>query len=158
MAYSKSTRHAGFLSTYLSIIFFLENFIGPLLFCVIRLWMAHVFWYSGLSKIQSWSTTLMLFQNEYKVPFLPSDMAASLTVGVELSCPILLVLGLASRIAVIPMLIMTAVIQFTYLHSNEHFYWAMFLGLILCYGPGQLSLDFFFRKWVSPKEREWRMT
>jgi len=146
MAYSKVAHRSIIVRSYLNIVFFLEKFIGPVLFLFIRIWMGQIFWYSGLSKIQTWDTTLLLFQNEYKVPFLPSDFAAYLTAGTELTCPVLLVIGLASRLAVIPMLIMTAVIQGTYQCSNEHLYWAMLLGLILCYGPGKLSIDFLFRR------------
>ncbi len=146
MAYSKVAKRSLIVRSYLNIIFFLEMFMGPLLFFFIRIWMAQIFWYSGLSKIQTWDTTILLFQNEYKVPFFSPEVAAYLSAGTELSCPILLVIGLVSRLAVIPLLIMTAVIQSTYQCSNEHLYWAMLLGLILCYGPGKLSLDFFFRR------------
>lgn len=134
------------VSIYMSLFFFFEKVMGPLLFLFVRIWMARIFWDSGRSKIQSWSTTLLLFQNEYKVPYISAELAAYLTTGTELICPILLVIGLASRMAVIPMLIVTAVIQSTYLCSNEHLYWAMLLGLVLCYGPGQLSFDFLIRK------------
>lgn len=139
------------LKTYFSLIFFLKRFIGPLLFLTMRLWMAQIFWYSGLSKIQSWWTTIMLFKDQYKVPYLSPELAAYLAVGVELSCPILLALGLAARFATIPMLVMTAVIQLTYAVSTENFYWAVLLGLILCYGPGSLSLDNLLLKGVSLK-------
>ena len=153
MAYSKSTLRSFLLKAYLNISFLLEKFVGPLLFLLIRLWMAQIFWHSGLSKIQSWSTTLLLFKNEYKVPYLSPEVAAYLAAATELSCPILLLLGLASRFAVIPMLIMVGVIQLTYVQSTENFYWAIFLGLILCYGAGPLSLDFFFRKQMLLKEK-----
>ena len=153
MASSKPTLRSFIVGNYLSLILFLEMFAGPLLLLVIRLWMARIFWCSGVSKIQSWSTTLLLFQNEYKVPYIPPEGAAYLVTGTELLCPVLLVIGLATRLAVIPMLIMTAIIQATYLDLNEHLYWAMLLGLILCYGPGRLSIDFFFRKRFSRKIR-----
>jgi len=153
MAFTKSALIFPIVKIYLSTILFLERFVGPVLFLIMRLWMAHIFWHSGLSKITSWSTTLLLFENEYKVPLLSPTIAAYLATMTEFSCPILLVLGLVARLAVIPMLIMTAVIQFTYLSACENFYWAIILGLILCYGPGQLSFDFLLRKWLSGKEK-----
>jgi len=153
MAFSKSTKKTGLIGTYFKVTFFLEKVLGPLLFFIIRIWMAKVFWYSGLSKIQSWSTTILLYKDEYKVPYISPELAAQLSVGVELSCPIFLILGLASRLATIPMLVMTAIIEMTYLHSHEHYYWAFLLGLILCYGPEQISLDYFIRKWLSPKTK-----
>ncbi len=113
--------------------------------------MAQVFWDSGVCKFQSWPNTLMLFKYEYKVPIISPDLAAYLATITELTCPVLLVMGFAARLAVIPMLIVTAVIQCTYLCLNEHLYWAMLLGLILCYGPGPISFDFLFRKWALRK-------
>lgn len=44
------------------------------------------------------------------------------------------------------MLAMTTVIQFTYEYSNEHYYWAILLATILCYGPGRLSIDSLITK------------
>jgi putative oxidoreductase len=146
MAYSKTGKQSTIVRSYLNIILFLETYIGPLLFFFIRIWMAQIFWYSGLSKIQTWDTTILLFQNEYKVPLLSPEIAAYLAAGTELSCPILLVIGFAARLAVIPMLIMTAVIQSTYQCSYEHLYWAILLGFILCYGPNKISVDYFFRR------------
>ncbi len=156
MAYSRSKKNLGIISIYFGLTLLLEKIMGPLLFFIIRLWIAQIFWHSGLSKIQSWSTTLMLFKNEYKAPFFSPDIAAKLVAGTELSCPILLAIGFAARLATIPMLIMTGFIELTYLHSHEHLYWALLLGLILCYGPEQISLDFFIRKWFFPKDK-WRL-
>ena len=157
MTFKRPAKGSSILRLYLQTILVLGLFVGPVLYLLSRLWMADIFWNSGLSKIGSWSTTLLLFENEYKVPFLSPEIAAYLATIIELSCPILLVLGLASRLAVIPMLIMTAVIQFTYLSANENFYWAILLGLILCYGPGQLSLDFLFREWLGGKVKSKRV-
>jgi putative oxidoreductase len=128
------------------IIVYLEKYLSPLLLLAMRLWMASIFWHSGLTKINDWQSTVALFQNFYNVPILSPQIAASLATMTELSCPILLLLGFATRLATIPMLIMTAVIQLTYLHSPEHFYWAMLLGTLLCFGPGVLSLDYFIKK------------
>ena len=157
MLSSQSILANPFVKTYISIVLFIEKYVGSLLFFVIRLWIAQVFWYSGMCKMQSWVTTLMLFKNEYKVPFLSPDFSAYSATSIEIVCPILLVLGLASRFAVLPMLVVTAVIQCTYLCSNEHLYWAMLLGLILCFGPGRLSLDFLIRRWLMPKNNNSRV-
>src|SRR5262245_3838404 len=93
MAFSKTPTNS-IVKLYSSTTQILEKVFGPILLLCIRLWMAQIFWYSGRSKIQSWSTTLMLFENEYKVPLLPPDLAAYITATFELTCPILLVLGL----------------------------------------------------------------
>ncbi len=124
----------------------LTHYGMPLLVLVIRLWMARIFWYSGLTKITDWQATLYLFANEYRVPFIPPEIAAYLAATAELTCPVLLVLGFATRLATLPLLLMTAVIQFTYLNFIDHFYWALLLTTLLCYGPGPLSLDFLIKK------------
>lgn len=116
-----------------------------------RFWMAKIFWYSGLTKISSWQSTVFLFKDEYKVPIIPPEIAAYFATAFELTCPVLLVLGLGTRFATLPMLAMTAVIQFTYLDLIDHSYWAMLLALILFYGPGSLSLDHFISKKLSQR-------
>lgn len=123
------------------------NHIGmSLLILLMRLWIAKIFWYSGMTKITDWQSALFLFREEYKVPLIPPEIAAYLATAAELTCPILLVIGLATRFATLPLLCMTAVIQFTYLNFIDHAYWAMLLATILMYGPGVLSLDYFIKK------------
>jgi putative oxidoreductase len=115
-----------------------------LLMLCIRCFMAQVFFYSGLAKISNWSGTVFLFQNEYKVPIIPPEIAAYLAAGIELTCPILLVLGLFTRLAALPMLAMAVVIQLTYLSQVDHLYWMMLLLTIIFYGAGKISLDRYF--------------
>jgi putative oxidoreductase len=122
------------------------NTLRPLMLLIIRLWMAHVFWVSGILKISDWGTTLELFTSEHPVPFMPPLVAAIFGTTFELCCPILLTLGLAARLATLPLLAMTAVINFTYLDVTEHYYWAMLLGVILFCGPGRLSVDYWLSK------------
>jgi putative oxidoreductase len=110
---------------------------------LLRLSIALVFWHAGMTKIASWDTTIALFRDEYMVPVLPPELAASLAVTVELTCPVLLVLGLATRLATLPMLGMTFVIEvFVYPEQwIEHLMWASILVFIVTRGPGVLSLD-----------------
>lgn len=131
---------------YLGFTTFLEKWMMPLLVLFMRFWMAKIFWYSGLTKISSWDATVYLFKEEYKVPIVPPELAAYFATGFELLCPVLLVLGFASRLATLPLLAMTAVIQFTYLDLIDHRYWAMLLCLIFFYGPGKFSVDHLFKK------------
>lgn len=138
------------IQIYLSIIKVLEKIALPLLVLFMRVWMAKIFWYSGLTKISNWQSTVFLFKEEYKVPFIPPEIAASFATSFELACPVLLVFGFATRLATLPLLAMTAVIQFTYIDLIDHRYWAMLLALILFYGPGSLSLDhLIFKKFRS---------
>jgi putative oxidoreductase len=127
----------------------LERFPLALLQLLFRISIAAVFWNSGLTKLASWQTTIVLFRDEYKVPVLPPELAATLAASVELICPVLLVLGLASRLATLPMLGMTFVIE-TFVYPEdwiEHLGWASFLLFILTRGPGPISLDRFIARW-----------
>ena len=121
----------------------LGRFPVAILQFLLRFSMASVFWHAGMTKIASWDTTIALFRDEYIVPILPPELAASLAAAVELTCPVLLVLGFATRLATLPMLGMTFVIEvFVYPEQwIEHLMWASILVFILTRGPGALSLD-----------------
>jgi len=128
---------------------------APLLQLALRLWIARVFFYSGLTKIQDWDTTVLLFESEYQVPLLPPEIAALLGTTFELAMPVLLVVGLVTRLAALPLLVMSMVIQFalgsvnpTY-DSVEHVYWMFLLLSIVVHGPGRLSLDHVIRNWSA---------
>lgn len=113
--------------------------------------MANIFWKSGTVKYDDYETALMLFENEYAVPLIPFEWATFLATATELTAPILLLIGFATRLAAIPMLIMTLVIQFTYLDLELHYFWMMLLATLICYGPGKFSLDFFISRKLKGK-------
>ena len=136
---------------YISFLSILEKMGMPMLILFIRFWIAKIFWYSGLTKISSWQSTIYLFQYEYKVPVINPELAAYFATTFELACPVLFVIGLCTRLATLPMLAMTVVIQLTYLDLIEHYYWGMLLTLILFYGPGKLSLDNLLYRKFSKK-------
>jgi putative oxidoreductase len=98
---------------------------------------------SGLLKVNSWEFAVKLFQDEYKVPLLDPVLAAQVTTFVELTVPVFLFLGLATRLATLPLLGMVFVIQaFVYPQAwTEHLLWASVLVYLLTRGPGILSLD-----------------
>jgi putative oxidoreductase len=118
----------------------------PQLFC--RFGMALVFWRSAQSKLASWDTTLTLFREEYRVPLLPPEIAAYLAATVELTTPILLVLGLATRAGAAAMLGMALVIQLFVYPENypDHLLWAGPLTYLILRGPGVVSLDHLVRR------------
>ena len=117
------------------------TWLSPLLLLVLRVWMARVFFISGLTKIRDFDNAVALFADEYQVPILPPELAAVMGTLFELSCPVLLVLGFATRLATLPLLAMTAVIYLTYDQGIEVLYWGMLLATILSVGPGMLSVD-----------------
>lgn len=131
----------------------IADWLQPVLLLVLRLWIAHIFWNSGIVKIENFGNTIDLFRDEYKTPFLPPQIAATIATIFELTCPILLAFGLATRLATLPLLAMTAVIQLTYDQNPEHAYWAMLLGTILVSGAGKISLDYLIvKKLNQPKK------
>ena len=108
-----------------------------------RLAIASVFLKAGLNKLASWELTVQLFADEYKVPVLPPDLAAALSASVEIGCSVLLVLGVGTRLATLPLLGMIAVIQ-TVVYPGayaEHLTWASILLFLLTRGGGAWSVD-----------------
>ena len=134
---------AGLRSMAVRVLEQLERFPVDLLQLMLRIAIAVVFFRSGLTKIASWESTVALFQEEYRVPALPPEVAAYMAATFELSCSVLLTLGLASRLATLPLLGMTLVIQtFVYPENwSEHLTWFALLLFILTRGPGAISLD-----------------
>ena len=114
----------------------------------LRLAVATVFWNSAMAHLASWDATLALFEDEYKVPLLPPDLAAYMAVSIEVTTPILLVLGLLTRAASLVLLGMTTVIEvFVYpLAWPTHIQWAAMMLVLLARGPGRLSLDWIIRR------------
>ena len=113
----------------------------------LRFAVAAVFWNSAMAKLANWDTTLSLFSDEYQLPLLRPEIAAYAATTVELTTPVLLVLGLLTRPAAFVLLGMTAVIEiFVYPQSwPTHIQWAAMLFVLLCRGPGKLSLDHLVR-------------
>ena len=126
----------------------------------IRLYVAEVFFRSGLVKIRNWDGTLYLFANEYRVPLLPPELAAWLGTFGELFFPPLLALGLAARFAALSLSVVNvvAVIAFWHVLSGNqaalmsHLYWGLLLLVTLCHGPGKIALDHWIRRrWLAER-------
>ena len=116
----------------------------------LRFAVAVVFWNSARAHLANMDTTLALFEDEYKVPLLPPDFAAHLTVAIEVTAPILLVLGLATRPVALLLLGMTTVIEvFVYPQAwPTHIQWVAMMLVLLCRGPGGFSLDHLLKRWA----------
>jgi putative oxidoreductase len=134
----------------------LLDLLAPLFDLGVRLWVAWVFLKSGLSKIQSWDSTLMLFEYEYEVPLLPPDIAAYAGTAAELSLPILVAIGLASRLSALALFAFNAVAVLAYSSFlfgdngaaglQQHIMWGVMLLITVFHGPGKLSLDHWLCK------------
>ena len=118
----------------------------------VRVAIAGIFWRSGRTKVEegSWlsvsDSTLTLFSEDpfNKVPLLPSDFAAHLTTYAEHALPILLVLGLFTRMTAVALLGMTLVIQifvFPDAWWPVHSLWVALALVLIVRGGGGLSVD-----------------
>jgi putative oxidoreductase len=117
-----------------------------------RVFMAMTFWLSGRTKVDGLlevnRTAFFLFEHEYALPLISHRLAAYLTAYAEHLFPILLIVGLASRLSAAGLLVMTAAIQF-FVYPNAwatHLLWASLLAFIVFKGPGALSVDHYLRR------------
>lgn len=113
-----------------------------------------VFFNSGLLKYNSWEFAIKLFEDEYKLPLLDPTIAARLAMFTELTFPVFLFLGLATRLATLPLLGMTFVIEVLVYPQAwaEHLMWASMLVLLLTRGPGVFSLDHLIERHFAKSE------
>ena len=111
-----------------------------------RLYVAQVFFLSGLTKVRDWSITLALFQDEYHVPLLPPELAAYMGTAGELGLPVLLVLGLGTRFAAVGLSFVNvmAVLSLAEIAPAAlagHHLWGVLLVVIALWGAGRWSAD-----------------
>ena len=135
-----------------------------------RFSIAAVFWKSGQTKIEGLAIDLVdgrfslglprlsesavaLFQDEYRLPLIPPELAAPMAAVAEHLFPILLLLGLATRFSALALLGMTLVIQvFVYPGAYPiHGVWAAVLLYLMAKGPGVISLD----HWIARRYGVW---
>jgi putative oxidoreductase len=125
-----------------------------------RMAIAGVFWLSGQTKIEGLQINLVqgqfdlgwphladsavaLFRDEYKLPLLAPELAATLAAWGEHLLPILLLVGLGTRLAATGLLVMTATIQLLVYPGAwpTHGTWAALVLALMAQGPGRYSLD-----------------
>lgn len=124
--------------------------LQPLAALLAGLYVAQVFFLSGLTKLRDWGTTVALFTDEYKVPFLSPAVAAAMGSAGELVLPILLVLGLAGRFSALGLFVVNAVAVISLSEiapaaMQQHILWGTLLLALAIYGLGPWSLD----KWLK---------
>ncbi len=126
----------------------ISQLLSPLALLALRLPVAVVFWRSGRTRVEGWNifditdSQAFIFENEFGLPF--PVLTAHVTAIAEHVLPVLLILGLFTRLGAIGMLTMTMVIQqFVYPDAwlNAHMFWAAILFAVAALGPGKISLD-----------------
>lgn len=128
--------------------------LTPAFDLALRYWVASVFFQSGLTKIQSWDSTLALFEYEYEVPILSPVLAAWSGTAVELLVPVVLVLGFITRPAAILLFVVNYVAAISYPDISaagvkDHIIWGVMLAVTALHGPGRWSLD----SWLKLENR-----
>ena len=123
-----------------------------------RLYVAHAFWLSGLTKLQDWGTTLALFADEYHVPLLPTPLAAVMGTTGELVLPVLLVLGLGGRFAalglsVVNIIAVISLMDIAPVALQQHVLWGVLLVTLAVFGPGAWSTERWVLPWMQAKLR-----
>ena len=111
-----------------------------------RVYVAQVFFLSGLTKLRDWGTTVALFTDEYHVPLLSPTMAAVLGTAGELVLPVLLVLGLGGRVPALGLFVVNAVAvvalaEIAPAALQQHILWGALLAALAVYGNGPWALD-----------------
>lgn len=142
---SQSTAREATLNNRIrDVIGWLERVPYTVLALPLRFAVATIFWNSAMTKLADWNAALELFREDYRLPLLAPEFAAYLAVSIELTTPVLLVLGLATRPVALVLLGMTTVIEvFVYpLAWPTHIQWAAMLLVLLCRGAGSWSLDY----------------
>lgn len=134
---SKSTRYSNAFSSVYNL--------------VLRLYLAKVFFSSGLLKVQNWGNTLHLYDSKYSVPLLPYEMAAYLGTAAELAIPVFLGLGLGARLPAIGLFLFNVVAVYSYptlwtdsgwCLMKDHLLWGVMCATLFFHGSGKFSLDY----------------
>lgn len=133
----------------------LNGLRGPWLLAAARVFPAAIFWQSGRTKMDGWAVSenaVYLFEEDYALPLIDPTLAAQAAAYAEHLFPILLVLGLLTRLSAFALLGMTAVIQiFVYPAAwPTHGVWAVSFLLLITHGPGRWSLDAEINRRFSP--------
>ena len=132
----------------------LLDMLQPLAALLARVYIAQVFFLSGLTKIRDWGTTVALFTDEYKVPLLSPSVAAALGTAGELLLPVMLVLGLGGRFSALGLFVVNAVAvvalsEIAPAALQQHIFWGALLAGLSVYGLGPWSLDRWLNKYFA---------
>ena len=120
--------------------------LQPVAQLVARVYVARVFFLSGLTKLHDWDTTLALFRDEYHVPVLPPQLAAVMGTTGETVLPVLLVLGLGGRFAALGLSVLNVVAANSLADIapaalQQHVFWGSLLAFLAMWGPGRFAVE-----------------
>jgi putative oxidoreductase len=117
-----------------------------------RLYVAYVFFNSGLQSLRDWAGTVWLYENEFHVALLPPHVAAVVGTAGELLLPPLLALGLFGRFGALGLFVVNAVALLSYMYALQppaimfHFIWGILIAVVALWGPGKWSIDYWMQR------------
>ncbi|MBT4964152.1 MAG: DoxX family membrane protein [Francisellaceae bacterium] len=149
----------------------LLNFISHIVNLGVRIYLFNVFFSSALTKIKDFSTTMFLFEHEYKstwlplppsivknlgwdIPIMPVSLAAYSGTALELLLPFALLLGFGARIPALALFMFNyvAAVSYPFLWTKSglvglqnHYFWGALLLMLIFYGSGNLSCDTYLK-------------
>lgn len=160
-----STTDSGVISTIRSLSRVAARIPGDAIALLARFSIAAVFWKSGQTKVEGFAVDLIdgrfdfgwphvsdlaveLFREEYRVPLLAPQLAATAAAFAEHLFPLMLLFGFGTRLASLGLLGMTLVIQlFVYPDAYPtHGTWGALLLYLLALGPGRASVDAWLQR------------
>ena len=134
------------------------NFLQSPLLLGLRLYVAYIFFMSGLQKLSTWNDeygVMYLFKEEYNVPLLDPEIAAYLATGGELFLPVMLVLGVGTRFFAIALSVLNIVAVVSYYETlakvgqvTPHIFWGACLLTNIAFGAGFFSVD----RWLKSRQ------
>jgi NADH dehydrogenase/putative oxidoreductase len=127
----------------------LRGLAWPKVELAIRLWLAQIYFVSGVLKLTHWDTALYLATHEYPVSWLSAGSAAAIGVSIEVIGGALLAAGFMTRYAAAPMLALALVAQFAYLPFDNQLFWAALFGWYVVCGAGPISVDSMLRRGLA---------
>lgn len=122
-----------------------------------RLYVARVFFMSGLESLRSWDATVYLYEHAFHVAVLPPHVAAVMGTAGEVLLPPLLALGLFGRFGALGLSVVNAVALLSYLYALQapaimfHVIWGILLIVVALWGPGKWSIDHLWATWRTAR-------
>ena len=123
-----------------------SNILAPFYAAVLRLWMAALFFPFSTTGITGYQQTVGMIAGEVAMTVGGEETATGLVLLVNFVVPFFLAVGLFTRLAVIPLIVETVVLQTTSFGLAEHVLWMLVLIDMLIHGAGPVSLDDYAAK------------
>jgi|GEM_PF-4286731 len=121
--------------------------LQPIYWLGLRIFMASIFWSSGLAKLKNMEVAKMVYESEFNLPeFLPLTFSVYSSTYLELIGAVLITLGLFTRLISVPLLVVAIIAQFYGFYANEHYFWMFVFSGLIIHGPGKISMDHFLWK------------